>query len=134
MIEFDYAFATDAPGDSNRNISMMVATDSIHGSIFAVVARRKCDQDDFVMQSFQNYTDRLGLVEAELKCDQVPSTLDVANTLIKRCQSTILMVTATPKGSKGSFGTWRTIKCDNSGTASSISRSRLTETQDRSWT
>ena len=100
MTEFDYAFATDAPGDSNRNISMMVATDSIHGSIFAVVARRKCDQDDFVMQSFQNYTDRLGLVEAELKCDQVPSTLDVANTLIKRCQSTILMVTATPKGSK----------------------------------
>ena len=83
---------------------MMVATDSIHGSIFAVVARRKGGQDDHVMQSFQNYIDRLGLVRAELKCDQEPSTLDVANTLIKRCQSTILMVTATPKGSKGSLG------------------------------
>ena len=32
MIEFDYAFATDTPG--GPNISMMVATDSIHGSIF----------------------------------------------------------------------------------------------------
>ena len=31
------------------------------------------------MQSFQNYIDRLGLVRAELKCDQEPSTLDVAN-------------------------------------------------------
>ena len=83
---------------------MMVATDSIHVSIFAVVARRKGGQDDHVMQSFQNYIDRLGLVRAELKCDQEPSTLDVANPLIKRCQSTILMVTAAPKGSKGSKG------------------------------
>ena len=48
--------------------------------------------------------DRLGLVKAELKCDQEPSTLDVANALIKRCQSTALIVTATPKGSKGSLG------------------------------
>ena len=39
MIEFDYASATDTPG--GPKISMMVATDSIHGSIFAVVARRK---------------------------------------------------------------------------------------------
>ena len=100
VIEFDYAFATDTPGDPNRKISMIVATDSIHGSIFAVVARRKGGQDDHVMQSFQNYIDRLGLVRAELKCDQAPSTLDVANTLIKRCQSTISKVTATPKNSK----------------------------------
>ena len=39
MIEFNYAFATDMPG--GPKISMMVATDSIHGSIFAVVARRR---------------------------------------------------------------------------------------------
>ena len=38
MIEFDYEFATDTLGDPK--ISMMVASDSIHGSIFAVVARR----------------------------------------------------------------------------------------------
>ena len=100
VIEFDFAFATDMPGDPNRKISMMVVTDSIHGTIFAVVARRKGGQDD--------YLDRLGLVRAELKCHQEPSTLDVANTLIKRCQSTNLMVTATPKGSKGSFGALRT--------------------------
>ena len=53
IIEFDYAFATDALGDPNRKISMKVATDSIHGSIFAVVARRKGGQDDYVLQSFQ---------------------------------------------------------------------------------
>ena len=104
VIEFDCAFATDMPGDPNRKISMMVATASTHGSIFAVVARRNGGQDDYVMQSFQNHIDRLGLVRADLKCDQEPSTLDVASTLIKRCQSTILMVTATPKGSKGSLG------------------------------
>ena len=57
-----------------------------------------------MMQSFQNYIDRLGLVKAELKCDKEPSTLDVANALSKRCQSTALIVTATPKGSKGSLG------------------------------
>ena len=103
VIEFDYAFATDMLGDPNRKISMMVATDSIHGSIFAVVARRKVGQDEYVMQSFQNYIDRLGLVMAELKCDQEPSTLDVANTLIKRCQSTTLMTTATLERSKESL-------------------------------
>ena len=32
-----------------------------------------------MMQSFQNNIDRLGLVRAELKCDQEPRTLDVAN-------------------------------------------------------
>ena len=55
-------------------------------------------------QSFQNYIDRLGLVKAELKCDQEPNNLDVANALVKQCQSTSLIVTATPKGSKGSLG------------------------------
>ena len=94
MIEFDYASAIDTPG--GPKISMMVATDSIHGTIFAVLARRKGGQDDYVMQSFENYIDRLGLVKAELKCDQDPSTLDVASALIKRCQSTALIVTATP--------------------------------------
>ena len=40
VIEFDYAFATDTPGDPNRKILMMVATDAIHGSISAVVAEK----------------------------------------------------------------------------------------------
>ena len=82
---------------------MMVATDSIHGSIFVVVARGEGGQDDNVMQSFQNNNDRLGLVRAELKCDQEPGTLDLANALIKRCPSTSLIVTATPTGSKESL-------------------------------
>ena len=54
-------------------------------------------------QSFPNYIDRLGLVKAELQCDQEPNNLDVANALVKQCQSTSLIVTATPKGSKGSL-------------------------------
>ena len=56
----------------------------------------KGGQDDYVMQSFQNYVDRLGFVRAALLMWQT--------TLIKLCQSTILMVTATPKGPKGSLG------------------------------
>ena len=46
---------------------MMVATDSTHASIFAVVARKKGGQDDYVMQSFQNYIDRLGLVRGRVE-------------------------------------------------------------------
>ena len=102
VIGFDYQFATDTP--DGPKISMVVATDSIHGSIFAVVARREGGQDGYVMQSFQNYVDRLGLVKAELKCDQEPSTFDVANALIKRCQSTALIVTASQKARKGAWG------------------------------
>ena len=83
---------------------MMVATDAIHGSNFAAVARRKGGEDDCVMQSFQNYLDRLGFVKAELKCDQEPSTRDVANALVKRCLFTSLVVTATPTGSQRSLG------------------------------
>ena len=44
VLEFDDAFATDTPGDPNRKISMMVTTDSIHGLMFAVVARRTIDR------------------------------------------------------------------------------------------
>ena len=49
VIDFEYAFATDTLG--GPKISMMVATESSHGSIFAVVARKKGGQDDYVMQS-----------------------------------------------------------------------------------
>ena len=101
VLESDYKFATDMP--RGLIISMMVATDSIHGSIFAVVARRKGGQDDYVIQSFQNYIDWLGLVKADLKCDQESSTLDKVNAFVTRCQSTALIVTATSKGSKGSL-------------------------------
>ena len=69
------------------------------------------------MQSFQNYIDPLGLVRAELKCDQEPSTLDVDQTVSIHdfdgdCNS---------KRLEREFGAWRTIKFDDSGTASSIS-------------
>ena len=75
MMEYNYAFATDTL--VGPKISMMVTVDSIHGSIFAVVARTECVQW---------------------------TIFDVANALIKRCQSTAVIMTATPKGSKGSLG------------------------------
>ena len=101
---------------------------------FAFVARRKSGQDDHVMQSFRIHIDRLGLVKAVLKCDQEPSTLDVANASIRRCQSTSLIVSATPTGSKGSLGRGERAFFDDSGTVSGNSRSRLNEVQDRSVT
>ena len=118
MIEFDCAFATDTPG--GPKISMLFSTDSIHVSIFAVVVGRKGGQDDYVMQS-PKFHRSVGFGEGKLKCDQEPSTLDVANALIKRCQSTALIVA--PKGLEREFGTWRTSEFDNSGTTSSIANS-----------
>ena len=120
VIEFDYAFATGTPGDPNRKISMMIAIDSIHGSIFDVVVGREGGQYDYVIRSFHNNIDRLGLVTSELKCDQEPSTLDVANALVRRCQSTNLVVIATPKRTEREPGAWRTSKFDNSGTAAGL--------------
>ena len=67
MIEFGYAFASNSPGDPNKKLSMMVAKDSIHESIFEVVARKKSGQDDYVMQSFQNYIDRLGFGQSRVE-------------------------------------------------------------------
>ena len=81
----------------------------------------KGGQDDYVMQSFQNYVALSGLVKAELKCDQEQSTLYVASALIKRCQSTAERLDR-------EFGALRTSEFDNSGTASCILRSRLYET------
>ena len=39
VIEFDFAFATDTRG--GPRMSMMIATDSIHGSVVVVVAKIK---------------------------------------------------------------------------------------------
>ena len=121
VIEFDYAFATDTPGDPNRKISMMVATDSIHESIFAVVARRKGGQDDYVMQNIQNYIDRLGLVKAELKCAEEPSTLDVAKRFDQKVFLHSSDCDCNAKRLERELGMWRKRKLDDSGTASSIS-------------
>ena len=120
VIEFDYAFATDTRRPQQENFDD--GCDGLNSWInFCNCGKEKSGQDDYVMQSFQNYIDRLGLVKAELQCDQEPSTFDVANALIKRCQSTILTLTATPKRLEGELRTWRKSKFDDSGTASSIS-------------
>ena len=41
VIEFDFAFAADALGDPSRRISMIFATDSIHGSFFCCCGKEK---------------------------------------------------------------------------------------------
>ena len=56
------------------------------------------------MMAFLNWIKQLGHPIIELKCDQEPTTIDVRNALIKRCQGTQLVPFATPKGSNGSLG------------------------------
>ena len=73
-------------------------------TVFAAVARRKGSSDDYIMQAFQNYIDKLGLAKAELKCDPEQSTLDVRTAMHKKNLNTILVPSQSPKGSKGSLG------------------------------
>ena len=75
---------------------------------FSCCGKETGGPDDYVMQSYQNSIDRLGLVEAEIERDQEPSTPEL--------------------------GMWRASGIDDSGTASGISRSRLNDIQDWSWT
>ena len=86
------------------------------------------------MQSFQNYIGRLGLVMAELKCDQEPSTLNVANALIKRVSIHSSDCDCNAKRLERELGVLRTSEFDKSGTASGILRRHLNEIQDSSWT
>ena len=66
------------------------------------------------------FFDRLGLVKAELKCDQEPSTLDVANALIKPVSIHKSDCDCNAKGLERELGAWRTSEFDDSGTASGI--------------
>ena len=52
--------------------------------------RRKGAQDENVVQGMLNNIDRLGLVKAELRCDQETSTLEIARHLAMRCKKTVL--------------------------------------------
>ena len=91
------------------------------------------------MQSFQNYIDRLGLVKAELKmwpgakhswCGKCFDQTVSIHSSDCDCNAKRLERQKAWK----ELGARRTIEFNNSGTASGISRSRLNEIQDRSWT
>ncbi len=69
VIELDYTFGSERPGDVECKATLLVATDSIHSSVMAVLARKKGSQDECSVQSLVNYVDRLGLGTVELKCD-----------------------------------------------------------------
>ena len=96
---------------------MMIAIDSIHGSIFDVVVEREGGQDDYVIRSSHNNIDMLGLVTSELRCEQEPGILHVPNALVRRCRTTNHVVIVTPKRTEREPGAWRTSNFDNSGTA-----------------
>ena len=68
------------------------------------VAGKALERRHYVVQSIIQWIDQLGLVRAELKCDQEPSTVDMVDALVRRCKSTILIPMPSPKGSKGSLG------------------------------
>ena len=83
---------------------MLVAADSVHGSLTSPMVRKKGSSDEYVMQAILNWIAQLGLPKAEIKCDQEPSTVELMNALVGRCKSTQLVPKASPKGSKGSLG------------------------------
>ena len=87
-----------------KAVTMLVAVDNVHRSITAPVVRKKGSGDEYVTQALLNYIKQLGFPKVQLKCDQEPSTVDVMNKLIDRCKETVLVPSATPKGSKGSLG------------------------------
>jgi hypothetical protein len=103
VVEFDYNFIGDKTIDEKK-VTVLVAVDSVHGSMTAPMARKKGSSDECVMQALLNYVMQLGFPKAELKCDQEPSAVDVMCKLVERCESTQLVPSASPEGSKGSLG------------------------------
>ena len=119
VIEWNYAFATDTSGVPK--ISMMVATDSIHGSISAVVTRRKDGQEKVSKITSMGWEGKrqnwsVGRSQA-LLMRQILWFNGINLELFERKLETL-----------------KTSEFVNSGTASDMSRSRLNEIRDRSWT
>ena len=83
---------------------MLVAVDSVHGSVTSPMVQKKGSTDEYVMQAMLNWIAQLGFPKIEIKCDQEPSTVELMNALVARCKSTQLVPKASPKGSKGSLG------------------------------
>ena len=77
VAEFACKFGTDRLGDPKRRVVIMVEADSVQKSCLASMARRKGAQDEYVVQGMLNCVGRVGLVKAELKCDQEPSTMTI---------------------------------------------------------
>ena len=61
MIEYDCTFGTDRPGDPERAVGIMVATDSVQSA-------KELETSMWFKEL--NYIDRLGLVKAAQTCDQ----------------------------------------------------------------
>ena len=103
-IELDYNFGSDKSDDPEHKVTMLVACDSVHQSLVSPMANKKGGGDDYVVESLLQWIDGLGLVKAEIKCDQEPAAVDLVTALAMRCKSTVLIPMASPKGSKGSLG------------------------------
>ena len=73
VVEFHHIFGTDRSRDHEKQ-----------------VARRKGPRDEYVVKGMLNNIDRLGLVKAELKCDQQPCKLMLARVFARRCDTTVL--------------------------------------------
>ena len=113
VIEFDYAFATDKPG--GPKISMMVdGCDRLNSWIdFSCCGKEKRWPGRFCDAEFPNCIDRLGLVKAELKCDQEPSTLGVANAFDQAVSIHSSDCDCNAKRLERELGAWRTSEFDN---------------------
>ena len=82
-----------------------------------------------MVQGMPNHIDKFGWVNAELKCDQEPSTMEIARVLASRCKTTVLtgsanttrIVGQSRRGERANFASTRT-------TSSTTSTAQLDDT------
>ena len=102
MIESDYTFRRDRHGDPARKVVTTVATDSVNEPCLSLMARRKGAGDEYVVQGMLNYIDT---AKPELRCDQEPSTMEIARVLpgiARRTRSTTSEAGETRRNCRGS--------------------------------
>ena len=105
MIEFDCTLGTDTePEIPREKVVIMVATGLENNACQSLMAGHAGVRDEYAVQGMLDYIHRFGLVKAELKCDEEPSTMEIARHLGSRCKTTVLTESATPRGSEGSLG------------------------------
>ena len=126
-VEFDYTFATDIPGDPNRKVSMMVASDSIHGSILVGWQGRLFET------SFSKLHRQVGSQQGRVgmwpgaKYSWYCTCFDQVVPIHESCCD------FDAKRFERDLGAWRKSKFDNPGTVVSISWSHFIKIQNRYW-
>ena len=100
----DCCFPTMA--NSSEKLTALTVVDQRAGAVLCIYCRQKGSQDEYQVQSVNNFIKSLGRAAVMLKVDPGNSTKDIANAV--RAEKSIkgqpTQVQTTPKGSKGSPG------------------------------